>query len=653
MSIFGPFGTDDQTVPLSELSEAEIYRLPIADSRIDLPARLFRECEAMLAHIATRGIEADKQVFADAGLLEVGIKDRDVIPLQSLMQLHQDLSTAIAPALPGSVELLQWDARKRPVANFFAPVRPVRWLLALAFLSIFAFSLILVIGDLNEQDIARPILAVEETQGDEPASALHNRGERAILLFYFLSLAAIGTIFGTLYDARKYIVAGQYDPRAANYTIRLLLGLIAGLLLSQVLANSPTGSNGKDWTLASISSSFLALIGGFASQFVYQALKKIVDGLESIFDPGKELKVLVETQKQELAKQQAAAAEAADKSAEVTRIAGQIANAGTEEARKQWTEVLVDTLTRPDGEAAGAVIEAPQAEKAEADLKDIESTFEAKAEFLMLLPEDEAKEAGKEAALIREKLEEAKKMSRVSRASEVLAALAGLASLIGRFNPIGLVAASSLTVISGLLGAGQEKKVPPLLQLLIAASRQLDARTYKNWKDVVLDQRDAAPDLAIDEAVLGGAQSLVGQIPVIGTTLMRALTRKRPGEESTALAEILQELLTVGKQAAVEKIRDDFEMDEPAARELVAVLSAYLAARDGLGDAARNALIGVVGDKIGLPIEALIAFARQAVEAGPDGQAVVERLISLADAAADTSSALPEKEVERAFEPKN
>lgn len=120
-------------------TKAELYSWKIEDARLDPRARLFRECEAMLCYVASRALTPPADLPEKAGLLDVGIESRDRIPMTDLLGLHAMLSATIQPALPGTVELLRWDAANNPRLNFFAPIRAIRLLLVLTVIFFLTF----------------------------------------------------------------------------------------------------------------------------------------------------------------------------------------------------------------------------------------------------------------------------------------------------------------------------------------------------------------------------------------------------------------------------------------------------------------------------------------------------------------------------------
>jgi len=109
------------------------------------------------------------------------------------------------------------------------------------------------------------------------------------VLVFLMSAAGMGGCFHALFTAHSYIEQGTYDPRLeSSYWMRIGLGIIAGLVLSQMI---PIGSGPEtgDAATAPVSSAsvfgkpLLALLGGFSATLVYTILQRLVETVESLF----------------------------------------------------------------------------------------------------------------------------------------------------------------------------------------------------------------------------------------------------------------------------------------------------------------------------------------------------------------------------------
>lgn len=680
--------------PLARLSTTQIYKLKISDPQIDLSAKLFRECEAMIHHSAGRGLAIDEAVETRFSLLSVGIKQRKSIPLSALMQLHGDLSESIAPALPATIEMMLNDTRRYPFWSMVAPIAAIRRLILFAGLATFLFCLILVFGGLTSAEISQSILDVGshqttpakieqtgtpqvspaqvEASGDEiSASAAFfdsTEGNRLILTSYFLLLSGIGAAFAALYDARRYLITCTFDPRAANYTIRIMLGLIAGLLLSQLLSETYVGTlsaagdlTGPDAAaqkaaadanlITSLSKSLLALLGGFAAQFVYKALKRLVDALESIFDPNAALEASVHAYQRQTKDQQAELSAIKDHNQQITKIGGQIANAKTDAARKQLETALISTVMQgPKAPSSGLPVSDlslsdDEDEVARRRLDELEADIDAKAELVLLMEPEEAEQASSEIDGWRAQIRALRAKGRQLVNAENIATIVTLGGAVGLFNPIGLVVGAGSKVVGSVLGASAARRLPNLLRIMIAAGKTLDDDAYGKWKDILLGQRNANASLTITDRLVQRARALIGRIPIIGGLVRRIREAKNRAEEET-IKSILQEVAGTGRAQALAKLQAEFDISSADAGDLVDLLSSHLAAETELGEAISDQLAELVKERVDEPIDALIQLARQAIGTGEDGVRVVERLLQIADLVADDDTALTDEAVE-------
>lgn len=93
-------------------------------------------------------------------------------------------------------------------------------------------------------------------------------------LIYYLAAAGLGASFSALFEVNRYIVDGTFDPKYAfSYTIRFILGLIAGLILAtQIDIGEVQG----------FTKVLLALLGGYSSPVLERILNRFVEVLESV-----------------------------------------------------------------------------------------------------------------------------------------------------------------------------------------------------------------------------------------------------------------------------------------------------------------------------------------------------------------------------------
>ncbi len=193
--------------------------------------------------------------------------------LEELVSIHDRFSALVSPASPGTLVLLYLDdgEHHRPFP-WLGSVRLVRQMIGLAvvLVSVFVVSALFVGSRLDS------------VNGLFGGSA----GEQVQTAVYLLSAAGIGAAFAALSKSFKYIRNLSYDVKyESSYWIRFVQGIVAGLILSIVIAQAAFGSepaepDGLDGFRITVP--LLALIGGFSSDLVYRLLQRIIDAIEAL-----------------------------------------------------------------------------------------------------------------------------------------------------------------------------------------------------------------------------------------------------------------------------------------------------------------------------------------------------------------------------------
>jgi hypothetical protein len=316
--------------------------MPMSKSHLDFVAALQAEATVMLKYVASSGLQvppgatgvvAEMELALSYANQQYTIKESpsagtlgiDKILLEKLTKVHNKLSVLIAPATPrGIAAIYPFKNDRNLFKRTFGNVR-IGWMMMLAgvfFLcSFFFFSLFdAVNGNPNH------------------ANPLTNCGVHLLLNeLFFLSAAGLGAAFAALVQANKYIRQGNFDQRyESSYWLQLLLGMIAGIVLAQLLSaviykdakvvainpvcegffhiedrngtlKSTTGESAVVGVLAkgdnaSINegsgsradedngsrdrpyyAALFALIGGFSSSLVYRLMTRIKEAIESLF----------------------------------------------------------------------------------------------------------------------------------------------------------------------------------------------------------------------------------------------------------------------------------------------------------------------------------------------------------------------------------
>jgi hypothetical protein len=221
----------------------------------ELPDHIYPIIEAFSAEYEER--EKEKRRLGDRYVFKIE-ESMDII---KLVEVHDLLSNTIAPATPRAVLLIDPAFADKSPLSWISPVPLLRHLMLVAFLSLAGFILIALSPYISEKG------------GD----IFHADGLTLLtnLMFFVLS-ASLGACFAALFQVNDYITQGIFDPKfAPSYWIRLLVGIMAGLILASLIPIDPNA-------LAGLGKPTLALLGGFSSSLVYRVLNLLVGMVEDI-----------------------------------------------------------------------------------------------------------------------------------------------------------------------------------------------------------------------------------------------------------------------------------------------------------------------------------------------------------------------------------
>ncbi|MTH59460.1 hypothetical protein [Paracoccus litorisediminis] len=596
----------------------------------------------MTASLASRGLALNDDLSGRIALLDTagGIED---IRLTEILRLHAALAQAVSPALPETLELLLWEAGRQTsylthggtrlpnmlgLSHWVAPVGAVRKVIWMALFFFCVFFAVIIFSGLTMQQVAGGLPAFNNVASVANAVAPvapEDRGTIAALLALFASLAGIGACFYVLFDAHGYIAKGSYDPRLGqNYGIRIGLGLMAGILLSQVLP----AKDGGEWT--AIGRPVLAVVGGFSGQLVYNVLSKLVTALESIFEEDRNQAIARAAKEAE----EAAAARlnrlAEERSADQVALLAQLRDASSPEAR----EVVLTSLTARMAGLPAPAMPVPASGAQIEGAQDAIATLRARADFLArivdLLPESDQPGLRAELGRISDGLG---RLDGLTQDGDFVAEALRLAASSGVGGPLRAALTKSLGRLAGPL-SGLGVTPAGLAGAIVVIATQEAADAYRRWKIRVLGA-DYAPELMAVDPIDAGAVLQV--MNGLGDDARQAL-----GIDAGDMG-----LLNEFGRAAL-----DLEADEVLSRygaefsgEAQVYLEAVARLRDGLAAVRMAALGAQVAEET--PPEALRDTGR------PDGQSLlalfdrlvaqiepraeIERILLLASATRDAS----------------
>lgn len=237
--------------------------------------QIIEEIEVMLHHALGRGLMVgnDAPATFEAACRDLeGNPDASVVAnrLNQLMRLHDNLSRAVAPALPGSLVYLQKEKSRKGRLHILGSVGLVRRLMCVALLSIvglFALS-----------------LSPEVNGSPSNFSLLQNSGSSLFLNeLFLLAAASLGVSFANLYQAQIYLRNLTFDPSMEpSYWVRYVLGIMSGTILAFLVPVEHFLEGSTEATMHGMAKPTLALLGGFSTQALYRILFQMVSAIESI-----------------------------------------------------------------------------------------------------------------------------------------------------------------------------------------------------------------------------------------------------------------------------------------------------------------------------------------------------------------------------------
>lgn len=285
--------------------------------------RLRRQVEVMLAYVLDKGLTPAPQAWMFEAVRERGTvvdlgggdgwnpasSDADrLLATEALVRAHRDLSRAVAPARPATLELLHGyrqgrrpgrptriprqkggggqgadgpprppgGAGRRGLALTGSPVPLVRWLLLATLVFLVGFVLFAATPQARAAGAGLGLGAGVSAQ---------TFGTLLLRELFLLCAAALGACLTALYRAGKEVARGSYDPELDHtFLQRILLGMAAGLVVAELL---PIGADG-DTGLSTLGRPAVALVGGFAADVAHSILSRLVAALETLFSGTRE-----------------------------------------------------------------------------------------------------------------------------------------------------------------------------------------------------------------------------------------------------------------------------------------------------------------------------------------------------------------------------
>jgi hypothetical protein len=247
----------------------------LAHARQRVETVLLHEIEAMVLFALGAGLDLPPEALTSRTHPPADTASPDPAPdapepLVRLADVHLTLTKLIGPARGSTLVLLAEQRRRHPVLHSFGPVPQVRWMLAAAALSLVLLLGTALSGDVNAENVSKGLLNLD--------------GLKLVLVETFLiASSAVGATLANLKCLSRHIANCTYDPRYdSSYWSRLVMGLISGVILSQVVfgtwitthpadANDPGAS-----ALLGFGQPILAILGGFSAELVHDILTHLI-----------------------------------------------------------------------------------------------------------------------------------------------------------------------------------------------------------------------------------------------------------------------------------------------------------------------------------------------------------------------------------------
>jgi hypothetical protein len=188
--------------------------------------------------------------------------------VDDLINAHNLLCKNVAPATPKSILYTRKLYEKGNQKSIFNKLPLLRNLILLALFFLVAFIIIGSSPMVDNDSLKKGIM--------------NNEGFSLILnLSYLGAISGLGVLFYLLKEVSTSLKKGTLVPEdSISYVSQILLGIMAGLIMSEILAPYIIDPESK---VSMFNKSVLALIGGFSSDAIFSILQGIINKIKGIF----------------------------------------------------------------------------------------------------------------------------------------------------------------------------------------------------------------------------------------------------------------------------------------------------------------------------------------------------------------------------------
>lgn len=186
--------------------------------------------------------------------------------ISDLINAHNILIKNVAPATPKSIAYLNIVSKGNNKKSLLTKLPIIRNLIILAIIFLILFIGTSLSDEVNTLSLSKGILS--------------NSGKSLLLNILFLcAISGLGVMFYLLRSISEGIKNATLLPeQTIYYTALIILGIISGLILSEIVSSYNVNQD-----LSIFNNAVLALIGGFSSDAIFSILQGIINKIKSIF----------------------------------------------------------------------------------------------------------------------------------------------------------------------------------------------------------------------------------------------------------------------------------------------------------------------------------------------------------------------------------
>lgn len=220
-------------------------------------SEMSKEINSMISFAVFNGITVNTEVNA---LIQNSSVD-------DLINAHNLLCKNVAPATPKSIQFTKKLNKESNGKSIFYKLPLLRNLILLALFFLIAYIATGMTTQVNNDSLDKGMM--------------NNSGVPLLLnIAYLGSVAGLGVLFYLLKEVSESLKKGALIPEnAISYVSQIILGVIAGLIMSEIISFYTTDPE----KINLFNKSVLALIGGFSSDAIFSILQGLINRIKSIF----------------------------------------------------------------------------------------------------------------------------------------------------------------------------------------------------------------------------------------------------------------------------------------------------------------------------------------------------------------------------------